>query len=173
MYCLSRSHFGMSQWKGSQRALRPECTENWLTPTDALTYLTSPSLDQIRSHLLPKERVNQICDPLLKSAEIKHLKKAIEANGYPRSVITQTMRRQKPPQENENQSQDEPQEKQKVPYVRNASEEIERECSKLGIKAVFQVAWHTSAGSDESEDSQRGSREERRHVWGSVHGLWH
>ena len=67
------------------------------------------------------------------------LRKAFVANSYPRSVITQTIRRRKsPPQENQN--QDEPQEKPKIlylPYIRNTSEEIERECRKLRVKAVF------------------------------------
>ena len=55
-------------------------------------------------------------------------------------MIARTIGRQKPPQENQN--RDEPQERPKIlylPYVRNTSEEIERDGRKSGVKVVFKL----------------------------------
>ena len=83
-----------------------------------------------------RKRADEICQPHLKTTEINHLRKAFEANGYPRKVIGRTMHQRGKEPRND---QEEPQEKPKVlylPYVRNTSEEIERECKKLGVKVV-------------------------------------
>ena len=61
-----------------------------------------------------------------------HLMNAFRANGYPRHVITSTLGRRKPPQwDQDEQDEQEEQEKPKVlclPYVKDTSETIEREC---------------------------------------------
>ena len=93
-----------------------------------------------------KRRVNEIRDPQLRSSEINHLKKAFKANGYPRNVITQTIRRWKPLQESQNQDEQQKPNILYLPYVRNTLEEIERECRKLGVKIVFRsygTLWQT------------------------------
>ena len=97
-----------------------------------------------------KRRADESCDPQLKSSEINHLKTAFIANGYPRSMITQAMGRHK--QRRENQEQEEPHEKPKIlylPYIKNTSEEIERECRRIGVKGF----WHTSTGACISKNS--------------------
>ena len=73
-----------------------------------------------------------------KSSEINPLKTAFIANSYPRSMITQAMRRHK--RRRENQEQEEPHEKPKIlylPYIKNTSEEIKRECRRFGVRVVF------------------------------------
>ena len=85
-----------------------------------------------------KRRADEICDSQLRSSLINHLKTAFKANGCPRSMITQAISRHK--QRWENQDPEEPHEKPKIlylPYVKNTSEENERECTRFGVKVVF------------------------------------
>ena len=106
-----------------------------------------------------------------RTAEINHLKKAFETNGYPRRVIRQTMHRRGKEPRND---QDEPEEKPKVlylPYVRNTSEEIEREMQEVGGQGCCVIQWHTTANSIESEDTQGGHEEEGRCIRGTMYGV--
>ena len=71
--------------------------------------------------------------------------KTFMTNGYPRNMIEKTMRRPTRQRDQEGEPQRDPEEAQEkpkvlfLPYVKNTSEEIERECRKLGVRTVFKT----------------------------------
>ena len=86
-----------------------------------------------------KQRADKVCDEGTISQERKHLQNTFEANGYPRRLVQQALRKQPRAETEETRSEcDQGQTKLLIlPYLKNTSEQIERTCQALGVKVVF------------------------------------
>lgn len=111
------------------------------THTDRYINYSSHHHPRIKSGVVQclKRRAEKVCDDETIDQERRHLQHTFEANGYPRRIVQRTLKRRRRP-ETEEASNECEQEQTKLlilPYLKNTSEQIERTCRSLGVKAVF------------------------------------
>lgn len=87
-----------------------------------------------------KRRADAICEECTVGPELRHLQSTFEANGYPRSMVRRLLRKENPPRADQEKDPEDDEERPKLlvlPYLRNTSEQIQRYCERIGVKAVF------------------------------------
>ena len=83
-----------------------------------------------------RDRALRICDNTSRQAEMEHLARVFEANGFPEKVVRKTLTKPQRQQTCEP-DEEEPPKTLHLPYVRGLSEKIEKTCGPLGVKAIF------------------------------------
>ena len=112
------------------------------THTDRYINFSSHHHPRIKTGVIHclKRRADSVCDGSTIDQERKHLQDTFEANGYPRRIVQQALRKRRGPETEKTRSEEDDQERTKLlilPYLKNTSEQIERTCRALGVKPVF------------------------------------
>ena len=107
------------------------------------THFVSHHHPQVKSGTIQclTERAKMICQDNNRKEELSHIRDTFLKNGYPKHVISRSLRR-KPRQAETTPDADKEDEANKrpslfLPYVQGLSEKIQIACHKLGVKTIF------------------------------------
>ena len=118
-------------------------TSVYRKPTNTYRYIPFSSHPCVLTGVIRcmRDRALQVCDENHRQQELHHLEKVFTANEFNTKLVKSSLSMpQNPPKPLSNTAQDTPSEEPKVlclPYIRWISEQLEKVCAPLGIKAVF------------------------------------